>query len=68
MPTKPPPPPATDLDEEDEDDFDYAYEIVHVYPNFGREHITDHREGECWCYPLIEQAGDGYVVIHNVPQ
>lgn len=41
--------------------------IWHVYPTFGREHITNQRD-QCWCYPKIEFAYDGAIIIHEVEQ
>lgn len=41
--------------------------IHHVYPTFGREHVTDKRAA-CWCQPRIEFEGDGAVIIHEAEQ
>ena len=42
-------------------------DIVHVYPTFGREHITDKRD-QCWCQPKVELHGEGAVIIHEAEQ
>lgn len=42
-------------------------EIVHVYPQFGREHVTDQRD-QCWCQPRVQFEGDGAIIIHEVEQ
>lgn len=39
--------------------------IRHVYPTFGREHITDKRDS-CWCQPRVEFVENGAVIIHEV--
>lgn len=41
--------------------------IFHVYPTFGREHVTDQRE-QCWCQPRVEFEGEGAVIIHEAEQ
>lgn len=41
--------------------------IFHVYPTFGREHVTDKR-AECWCDPQIIFEGNGAIIIHEVEQ
>jgi hypothetical protein len=40
-------------------------DLIHVYPLFGREHVTSGRE--CWCQPEpdIEQP---LVLIHHAEQ
>lgn len=43
--------------------------IEHIYPQFGREHITDQR-GKCWCQPeimLLPYSG-GALIIHEAEQ
>ena len=48
-----------------EDDVDdNAY---HVYPTFGREHITD-RGSACWCGPRVEYVNGGRIIIHEIEQ
>ena len=42
-------------------------QIQHVYPNFGREHVTDQR-AECWCQPRVELVEGGAVIIHEAEQ
>lgn len=42
-------------------------QIQHVYPNFGREHVTDQRE-KCWCGPRVELVDGGAIIIHEVEQ
>jgi hypothetical protein len=42
-------------------------DIWHVYPTFGREHITNQRD-RCWCHPKIEFAYEGAIIIHEVEQ
>ena len=42
-------------------------DIVHVYPTFGREHITNQRES-CWCQPLVEFSDGGAIIIHEAEQ
>ena len=42
-------------------------QIYHVYPNFGREHVTDKR-GECWCQPKAEFVSGGVIFIHEAEQ
>ena len=41
--------------------------IQHVYPTFGREHVTDKRD-QCWCQPKVELVEGGAVIIHEVEQ
>jgi hypothetical protein len=41
--------------------------IFHVYPTFGREHVTDQRDN-CWCHPRVEFEGDGAIIIHEAEQ
>lgn len=41
--------------------------IHHVYPTFGREHVTDKRD-QCWCQPKVEFIGCGAVIIHEAEQ
>lgn len=41
--------------------------IHHVYPNFGREHVTDQRE-RCWCGPRVEFVEGGAIIIHEAEQ
>lgn len=50
-----------DLHELDDD------RIHHVYPTFGREHVTDKRAG-CWCGPVVEFVEGGAIIIHEVEQ
>ena len=42
-------------------------QIYHVYPTFGREHITNQRD-RCWCHPKIEFAHEGAIILHEVEQ
>lgn len=42
-------------------------EIFHVYPTFGREHVTDKRLG-CWCGPRLDFVEGGALIIHEVEQ
>lgn len=42
-------------------------QIIHTYPTFGREHVTDRREG-CWCQPKVEFVEGGAIIIHEVEQ
>lgn len=42
-------------------------QIRHVYPTFGREHITNKRD-ECWCCPTVEFVEGGAIIIHEVEQ
>jgi hypothetical protein len=42
-------------------------QIHHVYPTFGREHVTDQRD-DCWCQPRVEFEGDGAIIIHEAEQ
>ena len=42
-------------------------QIRHVYPTFGRKHITDKRE-DCWCAPRVEFVEGGAIIIHEVEQ
>ena len=49
--------------------------VLHAYPRFGREHVTDDRD-RCWCCPQVEfvthRMGNsdweivGAVITHNV--
>ena len=51
--------------------------IQHVYPQFGREHITNARD-KCWCQPNVEFVTretaphdheiTGAIIIHEVEQ
>ena len=41
--------------------------IRHVYPTFGREHVTDRRDS-CWCQPRVEFVEDGAIIIHEAEQ
>lgn len=42
-------------------------QIRHVYPTFGREHVTDQRE-KCWCQPRVEFVDGGAIIIHEAEQ
>ena len=42
-------------------------QIHHVYPTFGREHVTDQRAA-CWCEPKVEFVEGGAIIIHEVEQ
>ena len=42
-------------------------QIHHVYPTFGREHVTDKRDA-CWCGPRVEFVEGGAIIIHEVEQ
>lgn len=42
-------------------------QIHHVYPTFGREHVTDKR-AECWCVPVVKFVEGGAIIIHEVEQ
>ncbi len=37
--------------------------VLHVYPTYGREHVTDGRL--CWCDPEVEVVDGGRVIIHR---
>lgn len=39
--------------------------IQHVYPTFGREHVTDKRDA-CWCQPRVEFVEGGAIITHEV--
>lgn len=39
-------------------------QIQHVYPTFGKEHVTDQRE-KCWCQPRVEFIEEGAIIIHE---
>lgn len=41
--------------------------IQHVYPTFGREHVTDKRD-DCWCQPKVQFVKGGAIVIHEAEQ
>jgi hypothetical protein len=41
--------------------------ITHVYPLFGRAHVLDLEEGECWCQPTPDPECPS-VLIHNAEQ
>lgn len=38
---------------------------VHVYPQYGREHVTNAGCKGCWCSAQIENLVDGNLVIHR---
>ncbi len=42
-------------------------QIRHVYPTFGREHVTDQRDA-CWCQPKVDFVEGGAIIIHEVEQ
>ena len=42
-------------------------QIHHVYPTFGREHVTNQRAA-CWCNPRIEFVESGAIIIHEIEQ
>lgn len=42
-------------------------QIRHVYPQFGREHITNQRQ-DCWCCPVVEFVEGGAIIIHEAEQ
>lgn len=42
-------------------------QIHHVYPTFGREHVTDKRT-DCWCRPAVEFVEGGAIILHEVEQ
>lgn len=42
-------------------------QIHHVYPTFGRKHVTDSRDA-CWCQPKVEFVEGGAIIIHEVEQ
>lgn len=39
----------------------------HVYPIFGRDHVTD-RGAACWCGPRTEYVEGGKIIIHEAEQ
>ena len=41
--------------------------IYHVYPTFGREHITD-KADKCWCCPEDRFVNNGAMIIHEAEQ
>ena len=41
--------------------------IHHVYPTFGREHVSNQR-ADCWCMPKVEFVEGGAIIIHEVEQ
>ena len=41
--------------------------IHHVYPTFGRGHVTNKR-ADCWCHPKVEFVEDGAIITHEVEQ
>lgn len=41
--------------------------IYHVYPTFGRQHITDKRD-QCWCTPKVELCEGGAIIQHKAEQ
>lgn len=41
--------------------------IRHVYPTFGREHVTDQLD-RCWCQPRVEFVDGGAIIIHEAEQ
>lgn len=47
---------------------DVQESVIHVYPNFGREHVLEGFEqgAMCWCHPDIDMFGTGVMVTHNV--
>ena len=48
-----------------DDDLDDG--TYHVYPTFGREHVTN-RGAACWCGPHTEYVEGGKIIIHEVEQ
>ena len=48
-------------------DADLDDQIIHIYPTFGRQHVTDQRDG-CWCHPRVELTDGGVLVIHEAEQ
>ena len=42
--------------------------IHHVYPTFGREHVTEIRRYDCWCEPKVEFVAEGALIIHEAEQ
>lgn len=38
-------------------------ELIHVYPTFGKEHVT--KGTQCWCEPVLTPDN---VLIHNSEQ
>ena len=38
---------------------------IHIFPTFGREHITDQ---SCWCGPRMELVEGGKIIIHGAEQ
>ena len=47
------------IDDEDDDE-----DLIHVYPLFGREHITNQGK-DCWCQPK-PLPDESAVLLHNV--
>jgi hypothetical protein len=41
------------------------FKVVHVHPNYGKDHLIDLRQGDCWCAPEHERIGDGLMVTHK---
>lgn len=48
--------------EELEDD-----QIRHIYPTFGKAHITNQRE-RCWCQPQVSFVEGGAIIVHKAEQ
>lgn len=42
-------------------------QIQHIYPTFGREHVTNQR-ADCWCSPRVESIEGGALIIHEAEQ
>lgn len=61
---RPEPPGDRERKPDEFDDPDPRGEYFHVYPQFGREHVTDNFFG-CWCKPT-PAPGAPRVIIHNV--
>lgn len=47
----------------EEPDAPEAVVTYHVYPTYGRDHVT---EGvECWCNPEVKDVEGGRIVVHR---
>jgi hypothetical protein len=47
-------------------DKDESQEAYHVYPTFGREHVTEGKD--CWCQPRTEFFDGMPIIVHEVEQ
>ena len=37
--------------------------VLHVFPTYGREHVTDGRP--CWCAPEAQAVEGGQLIVHR---